>query len=683
MNRTPIPDSMTFGLCVFDGDAKLLVCNDRYLEMYGVSRADITPNTKLTDLLEKRRAQGNYKGDPQKFTEAIKAAVRTGRPSSHVTELPNGRIVSIVNEPMPTGGWVSTHEDVTERRRAERDLNNTRNFLDTVLNNIPISLFVQDTRDVRLLLVNKAAADVFGVSREKLIGKTAYDILSKEEADFVTARDREVVNSGKLVTLGEHWVHTATGTRLMSTKKLVVPNAEGEPQYLLSMAEDVTERKRAEERIAYMAHHDALTELPNRAAFTDRLFTTLERAKEEKTSFALLYLDFDRFKEVNDVFGHAVGDTLLNRLSKRMQSIAGAAFVARLGGDEFMVIATQGQQPSAAAALADRLLASGEEEIEIDGNRLRVGLSIGVAVYPNDGDDATTLMANADAALYRAKNEGRGLIRFFEPDMDQRLRERRSLQHDLRRALEENELSLHYQPQARMDGEIIGFEALVRWRHPTRGNIPPNTFIPIAEESGLIISIGEWILREACREASTWKRPLQIAINLSPVQFQHGDLPALVHSALLETGLASGRVELEITEGVLINDFSRAVSILRRLKALGVRIAMDDFGTGYSSLAYLQSFPFDKIKIDQAFISNVERNPQSAAIVRAVIGLGHGLELPVIAEGVETAEQLAFLSRAECNEVQGYFVGRPLPISEYAELVGHPSEKPKKRAASK
>jgi EAL domain-containing protein (putative c-di-GMP-specific phosphodiesterase class I) len=279
-------------------------------------------------------------------------------------------------------------------------------------------------------------------------------------------------------------------------------------------------------------------------------------------------------------------------------------------------------------------------------------------------------LANADAALYRAKQEGRGTIRFFESDMDKRLRERRALQHDLRSAVENGELTLHYQPQALIGGEIVGFEALLRWHHPSRGNVPPNVFIPLAEESGLIITIGEWVLREACREAASWPRPLHIAVNLSPIQFRHGDLAGLVHSILLDTGLSPGRLELEITEGVLIGDFSRAVSILRRLKTVGVRIAMDDFGAGYSSLSYLQSFPFDTIKIDRAFISNVDCNPQSAAIVRAVIGLARGLSVPVVAEGVETRDQLAFLAREACDEVQGYLVGRPAPIETYAEIVG-------------
>ncbi len=297
-------------------------------------------------------------------------------------------------------------------------------------------------------------------------------------------------------------------------------------------------------------------------------------------------------------------------------------------------------------------------------------MSVGVAIYPHDGADAATLLSNADAALYRAKAEGRGTIRFFAVEMDQQLRKKRSLQHDLRSALERNEFRLFYQPQATTGGEIIGFEALARWYHPKRGVVPPAEFIPIAEESSLIMSIGEWVLREACAEAASWPRPLQIAVNLSPAQFKQGDLPGLVHSILLQTGLSPSRLELEITEGVLIGDFNRAVSILRRLKNLGVRIAMDDFGTGYSSLSYLQSFPFDKIKIDRSFIANLHLNHQSAAIVRAMIGLARGLEVPVVAEGVETSEQLDFLAQESCSEIQGYLIGKPSPITAFAEMVG-------------
>jgi diguanylate cyclase (GGDEF)-like protein len=457
-------------------------------------------------------------------------------------------------------------------------------------------------------------------------------------------------------------------------------DAQGEPKYLLTVIEDRTRRKRAEAEIARLVHHDILTGLPNRAAFTACIDATIDSTSRDGHSFALMSLDFDRFKEVNDVYGHAAGDEFLRQAAKRLQSVAGGAFIARLGGDEFVVIATDGDQPAAAEALANRLLAAINNDFTINGQSVRAGISIGIAIFPADAGDAATLLGNADAALYRAKAEGRGTVRFFEAGMDKRLRERRVLQQDLRSAVERGELTMHYQPQARITGEIIGFEALVRWQHPQHGMIPPGVFIPLAEESSIIISMGEWIMREACREAASWPNPLQIAINLSPVQFRHGDLPGLVNTVLQETGLRPSRLELEITEGVLIDDFARAVAILRRLKALGVRIAMDDFGTGYSSLSYLQSFPFDKIKIDQAFISNLEHNPQSATIIRAVIGLARGLELPVLAEGVETREQRAFLAKESCDEIQGYLIGRPLPIEDYAALTGQPRKLARIRA---
>jgi diguanylate cyclase (GGDEF)-like protein len=441
---------------------------------------------------------------------------------------------------------------------------------------------------------------------------------------------------------------------------------------------DNNARRPADERITYLAHRDALTGLPNRAAFNEHLAKTLGSAAGRE-SFALLCVDLDRFKEINDTFGRAVGDELLREACRRLSTIAGGAFLARVGGDEFIILASGESQPAAAASLAEQLLACAAERVLVDGHELRIGLSIGVAIYPDDGKDAASLLGNAEAALYRAKSEGRGTIRFFEAETDRALRERRALQHDLRSAIEGNQLALYYQPQARMGGEIVGFEALLRWNHPTRGLIPPNTFIPLAEESGLIIEIGDWVLREACREAASWTKPLQIAVNLSPVQFRHGDLAAMVHSVLLATGLSAKRLEVEITEGVLVADFSRAISILRRLKALGVRIAMDDFGTGYSSLSYLQAFPFDNVKIDRSFISSLESNGQSATTVRAVIGLARSLDLPIVAEGVETAEQLKFLAAEFCDKVQGYHVGRPQPISAYADVVGRPAAAPAER----
>jgi predicted signal transduction protein with EAL and GGDEF domain len=315
------------------------------------------------------------------------------------------------------------------------------------------------------------------------------------------------------------------------------------------------------------------------------------------------------------------------------------------------------------------------------GHAFPLDLSIGVAIFPQDGSDATTLIANADAALYQAKDEGGSISRFFTSAMDKQLRERRVLERELEAALTNNELTLHFQPQALADGTIIGFEALARWQHPTRGFIPPSEFIPVAEESGLIIELGEWVLREACREAARWPQPLRIAVNVSAIQFRRGQLQQTVHSVLLDAGLAAGRLELEITEGVLIENVSRAAAVLRNLKALGVQIALDDFGTGYSSLAYLQSFPLDRLKIDRSFVARLGRHDDSSAIVRGVIGLARGLKMPVLAEGVETEEQRRVLQQEGCDEVQGYLIGRPAPIQGYAEIVGRASHVPAAKAA--
>ena len=430
-----------------------------------------------------------------------------------------------------------------------------------------------------------------------------------------------------------------------------------------------TELLAQHEEIAHLAHHDALTKLPNRTALSIRLTETFNQARMNGTSFAILTVDLDYFKEANDVFGHAIGDELLCAIAGRLKSAAKAAFLARVGGDEFMLVLATGEQPTAAEALADRLLICAADEFEIRGQHIPIGLSIGGAVYPTDGRDTTTLIGNADAALYRAKADGRHRVRFFDPDMDRRLRERFSLQHDLRSAIAHNEFTLDYQPQAKIEGEVFGFEALLRWHHPQQGLVPPGTFIALAEQNGMIGEIGEWALREACREAASWPSPLKIGVNLSPLQFRHGDLAGLVHQILLDTGLAPGRLELEITEGVLIGDPSRALSILRRLKILGAKIAMDDFGTGYASLSSLQSFPFDKIKIDRTFIAGVDSDPQSSAIVRAIIGLGKALRIPVIAEGVETEAERAVLVRKGCQEIQGYLVGRPGPIASYAAFT--------------
>jgi diguanylate cyclase (GGDEF)-like protein len=436
-------------------------------------------------------------------------------------------------------------------------------------------------------------------------------------------------------------------------------------ELMVEELEEATEKK-----IEYVARHDPLTDLPNRVAFSEQLTRTIEQASVNQNQFAVICIDLDHFKEINEVFGHGIADALLQEVANRLRRAAGEAFLARLGGDDFNIIVTDGHQPAATEQLAKRIQELVGDDFNIDGRSVRVGLSMGIAVYPFDGADAAALMVNGDAALSRAKQDGRGSLRFFEAEMDRERRERRALQHELGDAIERNQLKLFYQPQARIDGEVVGFEALLRWEHPSRGRVAPNVFIPLAEDNGMIIPIGEWVLKQACREAASWSQPLTVAVNLSPVQFHYSDLPALVLSVLVETGLAPHRLELEITEGVLMDDFERAIAVLRRLKALGVSIAMDDFGTGYSSLRYLQAFPFDKIKIDKSFVDQLDHNLQSQAIIRAVIGLAHGLALPVLAEGVESADQMEFLKREHCDEIQGYLIGRPQPIESYSEIFG-------------
>ena len=787
-------NNLNQGVVMTDSRKRIVYCNDRYLEIYGLKHSDIPPHMTGPELLAMRRARGVLDVSPEDFY--ANASV----PDGLITELPGGRSVRVKYFVLPNGGSVATHEDCTEQRKLSRQLDSTRQFLESILDNvpvcvaaksigdgryifanraferfsrfsrdkiigkradeiftpdtaagieaaddaalhavdgqfrseivvergskkrvlasnrviardqdgrpeflialfddvtdrqslskelentkkflelvvdnIPVSLIVERVSDGRYLLANRSAEAILNRRREDATGLTAADIFNPKEAKLIIARDEAAIRKRGLLT-EEHPISTKDGLRLFLTRRMTVLDEAGEPQYLIKTHEDVTDRRQTESRMAHMAYHDGLTDLPNRAAFLQALAQMIEACAGTDEEFAVLSVDLDGLKEVNDVFGHAVGDKLLIEVARRIQAAARGGVVARLSGDEFGLI-IDGKQPAAGLALAEQLAVALANEFVIDGKSVRTGCTTGISVFPHNGSDAAALLANAGAALFRAKAKSRGSISVYEPEMDQQIRDRRVLHQDLSLAIKNGELSLYYQPQAVSrhtvaSSEVIGFEALARWLHPVRGFVPPSDFIPLAEESGLIVEMGEWILRQACREAASWPIALQVAVNLSPAQFMHGDVVGLVHSILLETGLAPGRLELEITEGVLIEDFDRGLALLRRLKALGVRVSMDDFGSGYSSLSYLQAFPFDKIKIDRAFVMNLGRNPQSASIVRAVIGLGHGLGMSIVAEGVETQEQLAFLADEGCDAVQGYFLGKPAPIGQYFALVG-------------
>jgi diguanylate cyclase (GGDEF)-like protein/PAS domain S-box-containing protein len=519
--------------------------------------------------------------------------------------------------------------------------------------------------DGTILDLNESLARLLGRGRDELLGRPLLDTLAPEWVDHA----REHLSSSATVA-GEAELVRADGSRV-PVEVLGRPiEYHGRRARVVAMR-DISERRRAEERIRHLAHHDPLTGLPNRILFHDRLVQALTQAERSDAKVAVLCLDLDRFKAVNDLHGHAAGDELLRRVAAKLQvGLRKGDTVARLGGDEFAIIQAGLARPEQATRLAERVIGTVPDGCGPDGTGAEIGISVGIALFPEDGLNAGTLVRKADMALYRAKTEGRGTYRAFEPGMDAKLQMRRILERELRAAIGGGGLAIHYQPQAATaTGEISGFEALVRWLHPERGLVPPSEFIPLAEETGLIRPLGEWVLRTACLEATRWPPHLRLGVNLSPVQFR-ADLPGLIAGILEQTGLMAGRLELEITEGVLIKDVENALAILRELRALGVQVAMDDFGTGYSSLGYLQRFRFDRIKIDRSFVADLLKRSEAAPIVKAIVGLSTSLGMSVIAEGVENEQQLAVLRREGCNEVQGYLIGRPMPAADVLALLG-------------
>jgi diguanylate cyclase (GGDEF)-like protein len=541
--------NMSHGLCMYDAEQKLIICNQRYAELYEIAPEHTVPGTPLRTILEHRLRDAG-KGDD--FIEARLQAVASTKPWYAVNELSNGQIIAVTHRPLSNGASIATHEDITERRRAEA-------------------------------------------------------------------------------------------------------------------------------KIAFLAHHDPLTSLPNRVSFHGAMEEALSRMKRGG-SVAVLCLDLDHFKAVNDTLGHPVGDALLQAVADRVRAcVRPTDTIARLGGDEFAIVQTESEQPVGSTALAARLIKEISAPYEILGHQVVIGASVGISVAPDDGADADELLKNADMALYRAKEDGRGAYRFFEAAMDAKMQLRRKLELDLRKAVALGEFELFYQPSVDVQANrLMGLEALIRWRHPERGLVSPTEFIPLAEEIGLITQIGAWVLKQACRQAATWPDGIRVAVNLSPVQFRGGTVVLDVISALGSSGLSASRLELEITETVLLEDTEATIATLKQLRELGVSIAMDDFGTGYSSLGYLRKFPFDKIKIDQSFIHDLSDRPDSTAIVRAVTGLGSSLGIAITAEGVETEEQLRRLKDEGCTEVQGYLISEPQPARELDALfrrLHHPKPK--------
>ena len=523
-------------------------------------------------------------------------------------------------------------------------------------------------RDGIILQVNAAGTRLFGEPEGQLIGRQTADLVSEEDQlTFLKHLEHQTVDLGP----GEVNLKASNGTIVPARFSVGKIDYEGKPANVIALL-NISDRKRDEAEIQHLAYHDPLTDLPNRALLRDRLTQAIKAAGRPGNCLALFCLDLDRFKQVNDLFWPCGRRrTIAAGYQTIAESDRSSDTLARIGGDEFVVVATFDSQDNI-AILARRLIEALTQPFILAAGPAEIGVSIGIAVYPEDGTDQEELMRTADVALYRAKNEERGTFRFFEATMDEHARTRRRLELDLRGAIDREEFCLHHQPLVGcLTGEVKGFEALLRWHHPERGMIPPLDFIPLAEETGLILKIGEWVLRTACAAATTWSEPHQVAVNISPIQFLKSDLPAIISSVLDHTGLPANRLEVEITEGILMTNPRRAADVFTTLRGLGVRIAMDDFGTGYSSLSYLHEFKFDKLKIDRSFVKRLGEAEDATMIVRTIIGLAHNLGLSVVAEGVETREQLKILRDLQCDQIQGYLIGRPMPMVGPSELINN------------
>jgi len=572
-------------------------------------------------------------------------------------------------------GFAKVTRDISERRRYELELVNAKElaekcsqemtslsrFLDSVIANIPASVIVQDAVTKKVLLANQQAQRLFCYQQASMVGRTISACLKPVVAQYIEQQVERVFHRPG-VQVAETLVATVVGDRTLRSRALLCKNLEGQSNYVLFVAEDVTDELAAQAQIQHMAHHDALTGLPNRVLFNERLAQALELHQHPGKLTGVLCLDLDNFKNINDALGHALGDKLLSALGKRLSGeLREDDTLARLGGDEFAIVLTALEDSEAAGSAALRLISAITRPFSVDGHSLIVGVSIGISIAPDDHDSPQQLLGFAEMALYEAKRNGRNRHEYFRPELSDAARARRSIETDLRTALHLGQLQLHYQPIIdTRDRRICGYEALMRWEHPTKGTIMPLDFIPIAEETGLIHEIGSRALNLACREAASWGTGQTVAVNLSSVQFNNPGLVDIVALALSDSGLGAHLLELEITESVLLENSEENIQTLRALKDLGISIALDDFGTGYSSLGYLRSFSFDRIKIDKSFIRDMGQSHEALSIVRAITGMSNSLNIKVTAEGVETPEQQAQLEAEGCSHFQGYLFGYPV-----------------------
>jgi diguanylate cyclase (GGDEF)-like protein/PAS domain S-box-containing protein len=664
-------NNMIHGLVMYDASARIVTFNRRYVDMYNLSPEIVKPGCHFRDLIQHRKDRGSFDGDVSTFCSAILESIASGQTNHSMVQSMDGRSFMTVSRSLAQGGWITTIEEITERRKLEQERDRNYAFLSQIVDHIPSQITVKDVHDRRYLLVNRVAETQFGISRDLIIGKTAYDIFPKAAADIVTADDEKTLHSVDGLFKDEHlWESQAKGRQYITSKRIGIRNQAGETSHIINVVDDVTERRRANEKISHLAHYDALTDLPNRVLFREQIERELQKSANGE-QFALLYIDIDEFKGINDSLGHHVGDELLKAVASRIKDcLKPTDLIARLGGDEFAVIQTAAGDRDDVVEFVTRIHEAIRQPHQCLGHQLSTDASIGIALAPQDGTDLDQLIKNADLAMYGAKAEGRRTHRFFEPVMDARAKARLTMEQDLRQAMVDGGFEIHYQPLLDLGSdEVAGCEALLRWRHPERGMVSPAEFIPLAEDIGLINELGDWVLQTACMEAASWPAHVRLAVNVSPVQLKSQTLALRIMGALASSRLPPDRLEIEITEAVLIHDDETALAILHQLRAIGVRIALDDFGTGFSSLSYLKRFPFDKIKIDRCFVSDIEVDG-SADIVQAVVNIAASRNMITTAEGVETEQQKALLKKLGCTQMQGYLFSKPRPASEVRRLLG-------------